>query len=356
MRVALAGCGDIARRYAASIGQAPVLELVGVTDRVPQRAEELAAELGVVSYPTLDELLADERVEAVVNLTPAVAHAEVTAACLEAGRHVHSEKPLALAYEDAVALVALASARGLRVSCAPATLMGEAQQTAWKLVREGAIGRVRVVYAEANWGRIETWHSSPESLYDVGPLGDVGVYPLAILTAMFGPARRVTAYRTVLEPERTTLAGEAFRLDQPDFVVAVIELADDVIVRMTASFYVEHHGKQRGIELHGDKGSIYMPTWGEANSRLELAVNGTGYEPVPYVKEPYPGIDWARPLVDLADAIGEGRPHRASVEQGAHLVELLEAVEASARDGMTVEVGSTFERPAPMRWASADCT
>jgi predicted dehydrogenase len=351
VRVALAGCGDIAHRYATSIAAAPTLELVGATDAVPGRAETIAAEFGGAVYGTLDELLADDGIETVVNLTPAVAHAEVTAACLEAGKHVHSEKPLALAYEDAVAVVELASARGLRVSCAPATLMGEAQQTAWKLVREGAIGRVRVVYAEANWGRIETWHPSPGSLYAVGPLGDVGVYPLAILTAMFGPARRVTAYRTLLEPERTTLAGEAFRIVRPDFVVAAIELEDDVVVRMTASFYVEHHGKQRGIELHGDRGSIYLPTWGEANSRLELAVNGTGYESVPYVREPYPGIDWARPLVDLAEALDEGRPHRASAEQGAHLVELLEAVEGSARDGGAVEVRSTFERPAPMPWA-----
>lgn len=352
MRVALAGCGDIARRYAASIAAAPTLELVGATDLVPARADALASELGVIAYGSLEALLADDEVETVVNLTPAVAHAEVTTACLDAAKHVHSEKPLALTYDNAVELVELASDRGLRVSCAPATLMGEAQQTAWKLVREGAIGRVRVVYAEANWGRIESWHPSPASLYTVGPLADVGVYPLAILTAMFGPARRVTAYRTVLEAERTTLAGDPFQLATPDLVVAAVELEDDVVVRMTASFYVEHHGKQRGIELHGDAGSIYMPTWGEANSRLELAVNGTGYEPVPYVREPYPGIDWSRPLVDLAEAIRDGRPHRASVEQAAHLVELLEASEASARRGGAVELHSTFERPAPMPWAA----
>src|SRR5207253_2271057 len=81
--------------------------------------------------------------------------------------------------------------RGVRLSCAPATLLGESQQTAWKVVRDRTLGPVRAVYAEANWGRIERWHPSPESLYEVGPLVDVGVYPLTILTAMFGPVRRV---------------------------------------------------------------------------------------------------------------------------------------------------------------------
>ena len=98
---------------------------------------------------------------------------------------------------------------------------------------------------------------------------------------------------------------------------------------------------------------VACPLPGERAAFLEWLTD-TGYEPVPYVKEPYPGIDWARPLLDLADAIAGGRPHRASVEQGAHLVELLEAVADSARDGGTVEVGSIFERPAPMPWASAD--
>ena len=148
-----------------------------------------------------------------MNLTIPSAHASVTAAALEAGKHVHTEKPVALRYEEARELVELAERTGRRLSCSPATLLGEAQQTAWKLVRDGALGEVRVVYAEANWGRIESWHPTPQALYDVGPLVDVGVYPLTILTAMFGPVRRVVAYGTTLEPERVTLAGEPFRLD-----------------------------------------------------------------------------------------------------------------------------------------------
>jgi predicted dehydrogenase len=350
VRVALVGAGNIAARYAERIDAAGGLELAGATDLLPGRAEDFVAAHGGRAYPSLDALLADDAVELVVNLTAPQAHAEVTAAALEAGKHVHSEKPLALRHEDAERLVELARTRGVRLGSAPATLLGEAQQTLWKLVRDGAVGRIRAVYAEANWDRLEDWHPDPRTLYEVGPMVDVGVYPITILTAMFGPARRVQAFATTLERDRKLGDGTPFRPGAPDFVVALLELEDGVLVRVTASFYVGP-GRQRGLEVHGDTGSLWMPTWAEANSRVQLQRRKGEYEPVELVREPFPGIDWSRPLVDLAEAVAEGRPHRASAEHAAHVVEILNAVEQAAADGGAVEVRSSFERPEPMEWA-----
>jgi predicted dehydrogenase len=342
VRFALVGCGDIARRYADRIA-AHRLDFAGATDLLPERAREIVAAFGGTAYGSLAELLADDRVEAVVNLTAPPAHAEVTAAALEAGKHVHTEKPLALTHADAVALVQLAASRGLALSCAPATLLGEAQQTAWKLLREGAIGRVRAAYAEANWGRIERWHPSPASLYSVGPMVDVGVYPLTILTGMFGAARRVSAFATVLEADRIRRDGSSFLLERPDFVVAIVELPE-IVARVTASFYVEHRSYQRGIEFHGDDGSLHLRTWAEFDARVELARDGT-YESVLPVRDPYPGIDWGRALVELAE--GRARPP----DHAAHVVEVLEAIATSAGGGRPVDVGSRFEPVQPMAWA-----
>jgi predicted dehydrogenase len=352
MNVAIVGCGNIADRYAERIVETPELTLVGATDVDRERAARLvAASGGGVAYGTLDELLADERVDTVINLTIPTAHVAVTRAALEAGKHVHSEKPLALSYADAQALVELASAQSVRLSAAPSTLLGEAQQTAWKLVREGGVGRVRVVYAEANWDRLERWHPDPRGLYEVGPLVDVGVYPLAILTAMFGPVRRVQAYATTLEPDRVHRHGWAFRLDTPDWVTATLELADGVVARLTATFYVPP-SKQRGLEFHGDDGSLFVATWAEFDSRVELQARGQEYEPVPLLREPYPGIDWSRALVDLAEAIEDGRPHRSTGEHAAHVVEVLDAARASAAGGgASVDVRSAFRRPEPLDWA-----
>jgi predicted dehydrogenase len=350
MRIAFAGCGNIAPRYAECIASADGLEVVGATDIVPEAATRFVSEHGGTAYGTLDELLADDRVDLVVNLTAPQAHAAVTQAALSAGKHVHSEKPLALRYEEARALVELAERNGVRLSSAPATLLGEAQQSAWKLVRDGALGKVRVVYAEANWDRLERWHPDPTSLYAVGPLVDVGVYPLAIITAMFGPVRRVQAYATTVEPDRVHLDGTPFRPEAPDFVVAALELEDGVVARLTATFYVPA-SKQRGLELHGDEGSLYMPTWAEFDSRLELQERGGEYRTVPPLREPYHGVDWSRALTDLAEAIDEGRPHRATGEHAAHIVEVLEAAQTSIEGGGAVDVRSEFRRPEPLDWA-----
>jgi predicted dehydrogenase len=349
VNIGIVGCGNIAARYADAIGAAPGIALVATTDVLPARAEELASAHGAAAHESLTSLLADADVELVVNLTAPQVHAEVTRAALESGKHVYSEKPLALSYDEARALVDLAAERGLLLGGAPSTLLGESQQTAWKLVREGAIGPVRIVYAEANWGRLETWHPAPQSLYGVGAFVDVGVYPLTIVTAMFGPARRVSAYGTVVMPDRMTKTGEPFHLDAPDFVVAVIELESGVVVRLTATFYVEP-SKQRGLELHGDDGRIYMATWDAADARLERA-NGGEYRPVELLREPYPGIDWSRALVDLIEAAREGRPPRASGEHAAHVVEILDAIRDSARSGGPVDVHSSFAPPAPLDWA-----
>ena len=350
MRIALVGAGNIADRYAAAIAVAPELELTGATDLDAARARALVSAYGGRAYAGLDDVLADDAVDTVVNLTVPQAHFEVATAALAAGKHVHNEKPLALRHEDAFRLVELAGEHGVRLSSAPTTLLGEAQQTLWKHVREGAVGRVRVVYAEANWDRIERWHPDPRSLYAVGPLVDVGVYPLTILTAMFGPVRLVRAFATTLEPERALLDGTPFAPEAPDFVLAVAEHEGGVVSRVTASFYVGP-GKQRGLEVHGDEGSLYMPTWAEANSRLELQQRGGEYATIPPVREPFPGTDWGRALVDLAQAIEKGRPHRAAAEHAAHVVEVLNAVETAHRDGGAVAVHSTFVSPEPMDWA-----
>ena len=351
MRIALVGAGNIADRYAAAIVGADGLELAGATDPVPGRADALVAAHGGIAYPGLDAVLADPAVDTVVNLTSPQAHHQISAAALDAGKHVHSEKPLALGHEEARELVERASRNGVRLSSAPTTLMGEAQQTLWKLVREDAIGHVRAVYAEANWDRLETWHPDPRTLYAVGPLVDVGVYPLTILTAIFGPARRVHAYATTLEPRRTLLDGTAFTPGAPDFVVANIELAGGVLARLTSTFYVGPC-KQRGLELHGDEGSLYLPTWAEADSRLELQPRGGEYTLIQPVREPFAGIDWGRALVDLAEAIEQGRPHRSAGEHAAHVVEVFDAVRASlAGDGIGVGVSSDFPPPEPMDWA-----
>lgn len=349
--VGIIGCGNIAGPYVRTMRNYPEVELVGVADVDVPKAEAFAAEHGARAYPSIDALLADDSIKVVVNLTTHSAHKEVVTRCLEAGKHVHSEKPLSMTYGDAQSLVDMAHETGFRLGCSPSTLMGEAQQTAWKTVREGRLGNVRVVYAECNWGRIESWHPAPSSFYKVGALFDVGVYPLTILTGIFGPARQVLGYGRVLYPDRVTNEGVPFTVDTPDFVVAAIELGDGTLVRLTTNFYVGHHGKQSGIELHGDLGSLHISSWQDFNAAVQFAEYGKQYEPVPYVREPYQGIEWGRAVWDMGDALKHNRPHRSTGEQAAHVVETLCAITESMNTSKPVEVHSDFTPPAPMDWA-----
>src|SRR5688500_13396941 len=184
--IGIVGTGNIAGGYARDALTHPEIRLVAATDLDPDRAAAFAKEHDCRAHASLDDLLADEGVDIVVNLTVHHAHYEVTKRALLAGRHVYSEKPLALRSSEARELVDLAADRGLRLGCSPSTFLGEAQQTAAAWIGSGRLGTVRAVYAEVNWGRIETWHPAPAPFFDVGVLVDVGVYPLTLVTAMLG--------------------------------------------------------------------------------------------------------------------------------------------------------------------------
>lgn len=351
LRIAIIGCGNIAEPYARNLVTFPQLELVGMTDLDLARAETLAGKFGGTVYPSVAALLADPSVDLAVNLTIHHAHYEVTKQCLEAGKHVVSEKPLALTYTQARELVDLAERQGVRLGGTPFTFMGEAQQTAWKLIRQGTLGRVRVVYAEVNWGRLETWHPAPAAFYDVGPLFDVGVYPLMLLTTIFGPARQVWSYGRVVHPDRVTKYGQPFHVDTADFAVAMVEFDNGVIARLTTNFYVHNQNSQRGAEFHGDLGSLVLESWFEPDSALRFAEFGKSFADVPLVREPSRGVRWGINVAELADAMREGRLHRPTGEHSAHVVEVLCAAAESMRSHRPVPVTSSFAPPAPMDWA-----
>jgi predicted dehydrogenase len=352
MNVAVIGCGNIAGPYADDLPNYPEIRLAGVADIDSARAKAFAEKHSTKAYPRVEDLLADPAVDLVANLTTQHAHKSITTQCFMAGKHVWSEKPLAMTYEDAVGLVELARERGLRLGCSPFTLMGEAEQTAWKWLRDGRLGKVRLIYGEVNWGRIELWHPEPESFYRAGPLFDVGEYPLTIVTAIYGPARRVSAYGRVLHPDRTTMGGAPFHVEELDYVVASIELEGGQVLRLTSDFYVSNKAtRQTGIEFHGDEGSLHLAGWHVFNSKVSFAPFDEDLEEVPLVRHPHKGVPWGRGIWEMVCAMLENRPHRFTGEHAAHVTEIMCATVESARTGRAIEIKSVFTPPAPMEWA-----
>ena len=356
--IGIVGTGNIAGGYARDVLTYPGIRLIAATDLDRERATAFAAQHGCRAHASLDDLLADPDVDVVVNLTVHHAHVEVTTRALEAGRHVYSEKPLALRPSEARALIELADSRGLRLGCSPSTFLGEAQQTAAAMVRSGRLGPVRAVYAEVDWGRIETWHPAPAPFYDVGVLVDVGVYPLTLATSMLGPARSVRAWGWDLKPDRLTIDGTPFRIGRPDLVVAAVELDGGAVLRLTASFYVGPPARRHGgMEFHGDDASLSISSFQEFDALVEVGPYGGVFEPIDLVRPGFRGTAWARGVADMAAAIVEGRPHRASAEQAAHVVDILDAAASSMAEAeRPVAIGSGFAPPSLMPWAAADVT
>jgi predicted dehydrogenase len=352
LRVGIVGCGNIAGPYARSLADHDEVELVAVTDVDAARATTFAAEHGCRAHGSLDALLADPEVQLVVNLTVHHAHHAVSKQALEAGRHVYSEKPMALEGDQARELVELAARRGVRLACAPSTFLGEAQQTVGAIIKRGELGTVRAVYADVNWGRIETWHPAPIPFYEVGVLVDVGVYPLTIATAFLGPAVAIEARGWEVLADRVTTSGERYRIGSPDLIIGAVELAGGAVMRLTGSFYVGRPSRQLGlIEFHGDTGSLALGSFQDFDATVEHGPFGGEYTPVTLVREPHRGIAWGRGVADLARSIVDGTPQRVTGDHAAHVVDILSAARQSMRERRRVEIGSTFAPPPLMDWA-----
>ncbi len=355
LRVAVIGCGNIARAYGEAMRAHPEIQVLGATDLDSARAQAWAAEHGGRAYASIGDVLADPAVEAVINLTIQQAHVDVVTRALDAGKHVHSEKPLAPTFAEADALVRLAAKRGVRLSGAPVTWLGEAQQTAWKLIRDGRIGTPRVAYATVDWARIESWHPNPAPFYAVGPVFDVGVYPLSLLTAWFGPVARVIAGGGLLLPDRKAKDGKPFTIATEDWIVAVLEFRGGLRARLTADFYVGDPAENRaGLDVHGDTGSV-STAWYSAAAPVRCGPFGGRYQRVWPVR-PAAGtgdwwVDWAAGVLELWRGLRTNRPHPTSGAHAAHVVDVMESIHRSMREGRGVDLASTFPPPAPLAWA-----
>jgi predicted dehydrogenase len=345
----IVGCGNIARTYAKDLKTYPEIDLLGFGDLDPARAAAFATEFGGRAYESLDAVLADPAVQLVVNLTIHHAHEEVIGKCLAAGKHVHTEKPLALSSAAALRLAAEAGRRGLRLSSAPITWMGGPQQEASAILRSGQLGRVRQVYAEINHGRIESWHPNPAPFYDVGIVWDVCIYPLTLLTAFLGPVRSVQAFSRLLQAERFTKDGNPFTITRPEFVVALLDFADGTVGRVSGNFYNGASKQGSSVEFHGDSGSLHLGSSFMFNAALERTLAGQPSAPVPLSRPAFDGIEFGRGVQELARAIAAGRPHRASAAHAAHVIEIMEAIDRSAAaQGAPQAVASSFTPPAPL--------
>jgi predicted dehydrogenase len=330
VRVAVLGCGDIAGQYLAELARHPeAVEVTTCADLDGDRARARAAEFGIAKAGSPVDALWDEAVELVVNLTPPNAHAGVSLGILRAGKHVYSEKPLATALADGAALLDEAARRGLRVGCAPDSFLSAPVQQARQAVEAGRIGRPVAAFAAFAARSVESWHPNPAFFFapGAGPVLDMGPYYLTALITLLGPVAWVSAQGDTLVPERMSRHGGRIVASTPTHVSGTVAFASGALATVLFSFDV-HRSTLPRIELYGTEGSLRLPDPNRYDGGVELAAPGGQWAELP--PDGSPEIHRGQGVVDLALALRQGRPHRASGALALHVLDVMEGLLRSA--------------------------
>jgi predicted dehydrogenase len=359
--VGVIGAGNISTQYLSNLTVFPDLRVLFVADLDLARAEAQATAFGVPAFGTVDQLLARDDIEIVVNLTIPAVHAEVSQRIVAAGKHVWSEKPLALDHDSARSLLDAAGAAGLRVACAPDTVLGAGIQSALRSIARGDIGEPLTATTIFRVAGPNSWHPDPEFLFarGAGPLFDMGPYYVTTLVHAFGAASRVSAVSSMSHDVRTIgsgpRAGTEFAVEVPTHHAALISFAAGQSAQSTFSFQDAHH-RVGVVEISGTEGSVVLPDPNEFDGDTTLWRFG---DEEPTVVAPT-GSTYGRGtgVLDLARSIRGGGEERANGALALHVLDVLLAISQAAETGEPVGLLSTVDRPAPLpeSWNPAAAT
>lgn len=365
MKIGLIGCGNISNQYLDRAKQFPILEVAAVSDLDLSRAQAQAEKFGVPKACSVEDLLKDESIELVVNLTIPAAHATVALQAIDAGKHVYNEKPLATTADEGRQVIEAAKRKGVRVGCAPDTFMGVGHQTARHAIESGKIGRPIAALAFMLGRGPEGWHPDPEFFYKPGggPMFDMGPYYLTDLINLLGPIKRVCGMSGILQPDRTigtgskTKAGQKILVETDDHVAGSLEFASGAIATLVTSFATKHaqYNNKNPIQVIGTEGTLLVPDPnifdGEVLFKKDGMQDWEKLEPTHH----HPG-GRSLGVADMAHAIRSphSRPHRASGEQAFAVLDAMQGFIVSSETGRYHELQVDYQRPAMMPTNASD--
>lgn len=359
LNVGLIGCGNISEIYLKNAALFADFNFVACADLLDSAAQARAAQFGIQAR-SIDALLGSKDVDVVLNLTVPGAHAEVCLAALDHGKHVYVEKPLATSRAEGQAILARAAKTGLRVGSAPDTVLGANVQRAKAMIAEGAIGKPLLGSAAILGHGMEMWHPNPAFFFKPGggPVLDMGPYYIATLVTLLGAVDSVfalaqtgNATRTVTTPNCAN-TGQVITVETPTSFVVTMQFASGAQISFMASWDVWRHSLPH-LELHGTSGSMQLafPNW--FGGDVLLSTGGADWQHISTDAQIFgrPNADThmgkvanyrGLGLADMARAIQDDRPHRASGELGYHVYDVLQSMLDSASGGSVVRIGSSI--------------
>ncbi|MGH1438524.1 MAG: Gfo/Idh/MocA family protein [Cellvibrionaceae bacterium] len=276
INIAIIGCGFVADYYMATLNAYPELNIVGAYDKNDERLNVFSKHYSLNTYSSLDELLVDNKITIVLNLTDPRSHYTVSKQCLDAGKHVYSEKPLAMSFEDAEELTTIAKSKGLEIISAPCSVLGKAAKTLSHAVSQGLCGQTKLVYAELDDGLVhkmayKKWRSisgAPwpyRDEFEVGCTLEHAGYYLTWLMEMFGPVKSVTAFSDCVIPEKVEPEPPLSPPDTADISFGILKFESGVVARLSTTIVAPH---DHSIRIFGDKGVISLKECWDNNDKV----------------------------------------------------------------------------------------
>ncbi|MDR0271823.1 MAG: Gfo/Idh/MocA family oxidoreductase, partial [Clostridiales bacterium] len=328
MKAGIIGCGNICGIYIENLMKKfNNVELVALADKAAEKATATAEKYGIAAC-TSAEMLANPEIKIIVNLTTPDAHFKVNMAALNAGKHIYSEKPLAVWREEGAEIIRFANENNLYIGCAPDTFLGGGIQTCIKLINDGVIGRPVAATAFLMCRGHEHWHPDPEFYYKIGggPMLDMGPYYLAALVTMLGSVKRVCGSAGISFPTRTITSekkhGTIVEVETPTHIAGILDFECGAIGTVITSFDVCASDLPY-IEIYGSDATLSVPdpnTFG-GPVRLFRPERGEFLEmPLTFG---YPENSRGLGLADMAKALQTGRKPRAGVDLTYHVLEAM---------------------------------
>ncbi len=347
VKVGVVGCGVMGPRHAEVAKESPLMELVAVADLIEERAQETAERFGVETiYCEGAELCADPDVEAVVLALPACGRTELALGAFANGKHVLTEKPVAMNAAEAEQLIA---ARGdLSAACCSSRFrFTESAEVAADLIADGALGELRTVYCRSFFpaapppdGPKPEWRLK-RHLNGGGFLMNWGCYDLDYLLGITGWELRphtVLAQTWTIPPQLASHIPEGS--DAETHYVALIRCEGGTMISLERGEYMAA-GEEIAWQIVGTRGSLQLEMIpGSANKIVfdeATTEQGTASRTIWESEQEY-SVVHRGPLTDLAEAIRENREPMTSLEKALVVQKITDAVYQSAASGECVKM------------------
>jgi predicted dehydrogenase len=350
IKVAIIGCGSVSNRYIPHLQGSSLVKIVGLCDIKHERAiaQNKQYNVGAITFSSIEDLLKGVDFDLMLTLTDMQMHGALNRKALMAGKNVWSEKPLANSYAEGKQLVELAKAKNIRIWGAPAVVTSPQFEFMSKTIQSGKLGKL--ASAHGQYG-----HTGPSwSSFFYEPLGgsmpDLGVYNMATLTGLLGPAKSVMAMTSIVNKNREIDNKGIIEVKEEDNAHILLEHENGIISHVMCGFnYFDPFGHEaknqtlHSIQIFGDKGNMRLIGYDWEPKSVVLDTSWTN-PPETHVTNDQ-GYQWQEGATKIATSLSTNIEPKIHVMHSLHVLEIIEAARKSSKEGIKVQLSSAFPWP-----------